>query len=260
MGYIYCWKCKSTGKKYIGQTTETIEQRWKRHTDNALKYFENYSKYSRSIFYKAIRKYGINDFVLDWYLEFDNQYLDAYEIFYIQYFNTVTPNGYNIQYGGQNNCWTSNIFYLIDAETKEIIMHSYSTQIMEYLNINRNKWRNAAYNSFHICCNNKLYYILKDLIDYSDWCSTIDEYNKCRKNIKHFKLLSREGIAAGGYISSPAKVGYIIQVDTGELLCSGSYEICSKYIGMAPQNFKRQINKEYKSKKLGFKVLCKGEK
>lgn len=73
-------------------------------------------------------------------------------------------------------------------------------------------------------------------------------------------LSKRTQQSNAGKKGSPAKTGYIISIDTGELLCSGSYEICSKYIGMAPQNFKRQINKEYKSKKLGFKVLCKGEK
>lgn len=30
-GEIYCLTCSASGKKYIGQTTQTSEKRWKQH-------------------------------------------------------------------------------------------------------------------------------------------------------------------------------------------------------------------------------------
>ena len=51
-GYIYCITNKINGKKYIGQTTETIHKRWIRHIN----------AHSNMAISKAIDKYGKENF------------------------------------------------------------------------------------------------------------------------------------------------------------------------------------------------------
>jgi len=84
-------------KIYIGQTTQTILKRWKRHTWNCTK------KRNIMLITKAIIKYGDDKFKIE---EIDTakdiNELNEKEIFYIKKYNSVSPNGYNISLGGGN--------------------------------------------------------------------------------------------------------------------------------------------------------------
>ena len=51
MGYIYLIENDINNKKYIGLTTQTIEQRWNQHL--------RASKYKNYKLYYAMRKYGV---------------------------------------------------------------------------------------------------------------------------------------------------------------------------------------------------------
>ena len=53
-GYIYLITNKINGKQYIGQTVKTVQKRWSRHLADS----KNFDFY----FYKAIRKYGKENF------------------------------------------------------------------------------------------------------------------------------------------------------------------------------------------------------
>lgn len=80
------------GKRYIGKSVD-IEARRSKHQRNAKDGRQSY-------FYNAIRKYGIKNFkfrVLEICLE---ENLDAREQYYIQKYNTLLPNGYNMTKGG----------------------------------------------------------------------------------------------------------------------------------------------------------------
>jgi group I intron endonuclease len=91
MGYIYTITNKTDNKTYVGQTTGDLERRWKGH----LKKGSNcrYLKY-------AINKYGVDNFVFKLVcITFDNQ-LDDMEIQYIEKYNCLVPNGYNLRLGG----------------------------------------------------------------------------------------------------------------------------------------------------------------
>ena len=58
-GYIYCIENNVTGKKYIGQTSASVDYRWKQHK-NAKGY-----RSSKSIYlYKSMNKYGIDKFTI----------------------------------------------------------------------------------------------------------------------------------------------------------------------------------------------------
>ena len=90
-GIIYCYHCICTGKKYIGQTAQE-EMRRSRHISDSKKM---YSK-----FYNAVRKYGWKNFIYGVVDEYDIQYLDEKEIYFIDYYDTY-KNGYNMTLGGQ---------------------------------------------------------------------------------------------------------------------------------------------------------------
>ena len=103
-GYIYCITNQVNGKKYIGQTATTIEHRWGQHKAD--------SKTSDYVLYKAMRKYGIENFNIeliekievDSFDEFKDT-LNILEIKYIEEYNTMVHNnkGYNMTIGGNNS-------------------------------------------------------------------------------------------------------------------------------------------------------------
>jgi len=104
MGYIYTITNKTDNKTYVGQTIRELDTRWKDH----LKKRSN-CRYLKS----AINKYGVENFVFKLVcITFDNM-LDDMEIQYIQKYNCLVPNGYNLRLGG--NSGTHN------AETKQKI-------------------------------------------------------------------------------------------------------------------------------------------
>lgn len=93
MGFIYMYTSPN-GKSYIGQTKTSLEKRRKNE------YGEGYS--GCPCFYNAIVKYkGLQNFKCEILEEVDNILLDEKEKYYIAKYNTIVPNGYNIDFGGQ---------------------------------------------------------------------------------------------------------------------------------------------------------------
>lgn len=86
------------GKVYIGQTTKTLEERMKRHKQDSKKY--------DTYFYRAINKYGWNNFI--WEIIHDNindeDELDRLEEYYISLYQSFDnkEKGYNTQSGGKH--------------------------------------------------------------------------------------------------------------------------------------------------------------
>lgn len=85
-GYIYCITDTTNNKKYIGQ-----------HICN--KFDENY--YGSGTLISRIIKYRKNTLKLE-LIEWCKQDISEREIYYIQKFNTLTPNGYNLTLRPQN--------------------------------------------------------------------------------------------------------------------------------------------------------------
>jgi len=102
MGLIYM-RISPSGGKYIGQTIQTEEHRWRDHCKNA--HNENSEEYS-TILNKAIRKYGDNSFSVT-ILE-DNlpiEQLNEREKYWIDYYKTYyldNNHGYNMTLGGDS--------------------------------------------------------------------------------------------------------------------------------------------------------------
>lgn len=95
MGYVYCITNLVNGKRYIGITTKTIEQRWKEHCVNR--------RNSKSVFKNAIAKYGKESFIIG-EIERCDAIADLFERekFWIEHLNSFHANGrgYNMTMGG----------------------------------------------------------------------------------------------------------------------------------------------------------------
>lgn len=113
-GFIYCYTSPS-GKKYIGQTRTTLKERAKM---NAKGYK------GCKAFYKAIEKYGWENFLVEILEEVPLDVLNETEIQYILYYDTVNKEkGYNIMQESYD--------YL--ASFKRIPVYSYDEKTGKYL-------------------------------------------------------------------------------------------------------------------------------
>lgn len=90
---IYKIQNIENNKIYIGQSID-IAQRWREHRSDALINRDN------SILHKAIKKYGEFNFSYEIIEECLKEKLDEREIYWIQYYNSMAPNGYNQTSGG----------------------------------------------------------------------------------------------------------------------------------------------------------------
>jgi len=93
---IYKATNKINGKSYIGQTVKSLKKRIREHI--------NLSKNgSNRPLHAALRKYGPENFTWEIIVDCgDNQhFLNESEIFFIDRYNTKSPNGYNLTDGGE---------------------------------------------------------------------------------------------------------------------------------------------------------------
>ena len=91
-GYIYKITNKVNGKSYIGQTRYTIEFRWRQHIH----------KKDNTYFHNAIKKYGVDNFIVEKLEKCNIEDLNEREIYYIAKYNTF-KDGYNLTIGGDGN-------------------------------------------------------------------------------------------------------------------------------------------------------------
>ena len=92
-GEIYIIRNNINEKVYVGQTICGYKQRFSSHKSEA--------RHVNRPLYNAFKKYGIDNFYVE-LLENNIPYkqLDEREIYWIKYYNCVSPNGYNLSYGG----------------------------------------------------------------------------------------------------------------------------------------------------------------
>lgn len=91
---IYKITNKLDGKIWIGQTVFSLEERWSRHCSpsSGCRYLKN-----------AIKKYGKENFSVETVQTYSNlEDLNNAEIYFIEYYNCIAPNGYNLRAGGGN--------------------------------------------------------------------------------------------------------------------------------------------------------------
>lgn len=107
-GFIYKITNNVNGKVYIGQTIQTIKERFYQHCA---------TKCSDSVLnmaiHRAIKKYGKFNFTIEVIEEVDKDSLNDREKFWIEYYNSYN-NGYNSTIGGQDS---STHFKELDTES-----------------------------------------------------------------------------------------------------------------------------------------------
>ncbi|QTN45920.1 GIY-YIG nuclease family protein [Ectopseudomonas mendocina] len=96
-GAVYLIEHKPSGKKYVGITIATLDERWQRHCEQAAR---GTIKSPNSL-HAAIRKYGPEQFQIN---KIDNGTtkggLEDLERHWISKLNTLIPHGFNISAGG----------------------------------------------------------------------------------------------------------------------------------------------------------------
>lgn len=97
IGFIYKITNNVNNKCYIGQTHFSVEKRWKEHIRDSHKEF-----LQNRLLYKAIKKYGIENFDIVSIEEVSNELLNEREKFWIKFFNSYGDNGYNMTLGGED--------------------------------------------------------------------------------------------------------------------------------------------------------------
>ena len=158
MGYIYLITNNINGKKYVGKTELSVKKRWKQHIKDSKR-----EKCEIRPLYRAIRKYGENNFSI---CEIDTGHgneLSNKEQYWIQYYNTY-EDGYNATLGGDGKvlldydeiiktyltthnatevarilgCSVESVYKILKAndipiiKDKEVIVEKYAKEIVQY--------------------------------------------------------------------------------------------------------------------------------
>lgn len=106
IGYLYLITNKITGLQYVGKTYSSVEKRWKDHVKKSK------TEIDRPL-YRAISKYGADNFLIETIGEYEEGKLEDKEISLIAELNTY-KNGYNATLGGDGRRY-------LDIKDSEII-------------------------------------------------------------------------------------------------------------------------------------------
>ena len=93
MGYIYKIVKKATNKICIGQTIQDLDERWRQHKQK-----KSNCRYLKA----AMKKYGMDNFEFKLICICFDSDLDKYECYYMNKYDTIVPNGYNLRQGGNS--------------------------------------------------------------------------------------------------------------------------------------------------------------
>lgn len=103
-GYIYLIECNLNDMRYVGQTLNKPNKRWNQHKSSARCIKDNHI-----YLYNAMNKYGLDHFIFKIIEKVSREnkdelidVLNELEVSYIELYNTLTPNGYNMTAGGDN--------------------------------------------------------------------------------------------------------------------------------------------------------------
>ncbi len=110
MGFIYIISCSKTNEVYIGQTTQTLKQRWGQHKSNAKRYQQrlaeennNFKSIKRTKLCIAMKEHGIESFSMSILQEESNlDNLNVLEDKFIEEYDSIN-NGYNTRTNFNNN-------------------------------------------------------------------------------------------------------------------------------------------------------------
>lgn len=126
MPYIYKITNKINNKIYIGKTLTTVEKRWKTHLNDYQRETINHRP-----LYKAMQKYGIENFFVETVEECNANELNEREKYWIEFYQSF-KYGYNATLGGDGRPYID--YELVRITYKEL---QNITATANKLNINR---------------------------------------------------------------------------------------------------------------------------
>lgn len=121
---IYKFTNKINNKSYIGQSV-CIEKRYQQHIRSISK--------SKLPFHMALAKYGIDNFDFEVLVECSKDELNDKEKYYIQQYNSLVPNGYNLQQGGTPTRYE--VYYTFTKEDIDFIYDELKNSGKTYVDI-----------------------------------------------------------------------------------------------------------------------------
>lgn len=190
---IYKYENLINNMVYIGQAID-LEERYKKHLKNIQD-----NSHQEDI-YKAFREFGFSNFsyeVLETLENFNQNLLNELECYYIEKFNSLKPNGYNMVPGGTNGAGL--------AKGKKVKQYDlYGNFIAEFPSAHQAGYAtNINYSSICACCRNEIKHTKNFQWKYSDSNKNITnifdlipkndipiwQYDKNGKYIQEFKNL-----------------------------------------------------------------------
>lgn len=107
---LYLVENKINSNKYVGITYKTVKERWYMHQIQA----------GCRRLHSAIKFYGADNFtVTEIYNTLSEDNINEMEQFFIIYYNTLSPNGYNLRTGGQHHTISEETRQVCSAAQKE---------------------------------------------------------------------------------------------------------------------------------------------
>jgi group I intron endonuclease len=129
MGFIYLITCKIDGKLYVGQTINTVEDRWAEHLSKGRQMIyhqdsdpERLRKQGilQSHLYRAMAIHGLDNFSIEELEECTDEELNDKEAYWIETLDTLAPKGYNLMTGGGSNGQHSEVTKKRISQTKQL--------------------------------------------------------------------------------------------------------------------------------------------
>ena len=139
---IYKITNKINNKVYIGQSIN-MEQRWKKHQNSKDDF----------LIHKAINKYNIVNFEFTILEECPQSDLDEKERYWINYYNSQAPNGYNMIDGGSNGAGLAKGKKVLQYDLKGNFIKEYSSAHQAELETGIN------YSSICACCREEIEHV-----------------------------------------------------------------------------------------------------
>lgn len=98
MGYIYCITNLINNKRYVGKTTQNVDERFREHCTDSKR-----ERCEKRPLYDAMNKYGTENFIVEQLEEVEDDKLSEREIYWITELKTYGTSGYNATKGGDGS-------------------------------------------------------------------------------------------------------------------------------------------------------------
>lgn len=211
MGFIYKVSNNFDDKIYIGLTTKNKGiERWYQHRYLA----RHLSETDKSYLHKAMAKYGVDNFQFEIIENVSNEKLPEREQYWISYYNSLAPNGYNLTKGGEGTPGFSRQQTEEEKHQRSLALKNY------YLNHPEAKEKNKQQ---MIQNNNNPIYRQHTLDKFQEFCRNNPNYFAGENNPfygKHHTEESRQKIKAAA--EKKKKSIQQIDKDTNEIIATYS--------------------------------------